>query len=114
MANDNNISFRCPVHQSPGAIAHSFMYEPYISLKIDGTFNEVSSNTYNTYFPIFPQSWTKIEGEMYEKPNEAPIFYVFYIQSSEKNFKNLSEMYKEIETYFLSQVSDKIMLNNFN
>jgi len=99
--NTTSFSFRCPVHQSPGAIAHSFNYEPYISLKIDGIFQEVSSNDYHKFYPMFPITWTKIEGECYQVHNKPPILYVFYIESSEKSFSNLAEMYKDIETYFL-------------
>jgi hypothetical protein len=106
----NNISFRCPVHHSPGAISHAFTYEPYVSLKIDGVFfEELNTLNHDKYFPIFPQSWTKIEGECYHPIqnkiyNKPPIYYIFYIQCSDKTFMSISEMYEEIENYFLSQI----------
>jgi SAM-dependent methyltransferase len=103
--NTTSFSFRCPVHQSPGAIAHSFNYEPYISLKIDGIFQKVSPINHNNFYPVFPITWTKIEGECYQVDNKPPILYVFYIESSEQSFSNLAEMYKEIKTYFLDNTN---------
>jgi hypothetical protein len=102
----SSFSFRCPVHQSPGAIAHSFSYEPYISLKIDGVFQELlSKEAYNNFYPVFPQTWTKIEGELYQKhTTDPPILYVFYIESSEKVFESLADMYDEIVSYFISNI----------
>ena len=50
-----NISFQCPVHHSPGALAHAFNYEPYITLKIDGIFKEIKLEEYNIFYPIFPK-----------------------------------------------------------
>jgi hypothetical protein len=107
MTNKSN-TFRLPVHQSPAAIAHSFdkEYEPYISLKIDGVFNELKDNkNYNDYYPIFPESWKKIEGELYQDK----IFYVFYIEKEEK-FDTLEHMYSEIENYFLDSINNEIEL----
>jgi len=99
-----SFSFRCPVHQSPGAIAHSFNYEPFISLKIDGIFQEVPLTEHDIFFPVFPPTWTKIEGECYQIDTNPPILYVFYIESTDKIFSNLSEMYQEIESYFLQKI----------
>ncbi len=104
----SKISFRCPVHQSPSAIAHTFTYEPYISLKIDGVFfeeSESNKDNYNKYYPAFPTNWTKIEGEFYERENKRPIYYVFYIEENEKTFNSLREMYESIEKYFLDNVT---------
>jgi SAM-dependent methyltransferase len=101
----SSFSFRCPVHQSPGAIAHSFNYEPYISLKIDGIFQEVSSTEHNMFYPNFPPTWTKIEGECYQRDTDPPILYVFYIESSDKTFSDLAEMYQEIKNYFLNNTT---------
>jgi len=101
-------TFRLPVHQSPAAIAHSFSeeYEPYISLKIDGVFNELKdTSNYHKYYPIFPESWTKIEGELYQDK----IFYVFYIEK-EQSFDSLEQMYSEIENYFLDSIDNEIKL----
>ncbi len=99
-------TFRCPVLHSPGSIAHSFNYEPYVSLKIDGIFQEVSVSEYKMYYPAFPPTWTKIEGEYYQKDTNPPILYVFYIESTDKKFSNLEEMYHEIETYFIKHISE--------
>ena len=98
-----SLSFRCPVTQSPSLIAHTFNYEPFISLKIDGLFCDVDSKKYKDYNPVFPSHWTKVEGEYYETPNHPPILYVFHIQSSDKIFDSLSEMYAEIESYFIAK-----------
>lgn len=94
-----SLSFRCPVHQSPAAIAHTFGYEPYISLKIDGIFKEVSSDDYDKYYPIFPPTWKKIQGELYQRDINPPILYIFYIEV-DKPFASLLDMYNEIEQYF--------------
>jgi hypothetical protein len=106
------ISFRCPVHHSPCAIAHTFTYEPFISLKIDGVFfefrQETNGDKYTNFYPIFPQNWTKIEGECYERENGVSIYYIFYIELDGKIFSSLLEMFNEIEAYFLSQVSNKL------
>ena len=108
MSKENtSFSFRCPVHQSPGAIAHTFNYEPNISIKIDGIFKEIVGDEINAeerlmHYPVFPSTWTKIEGEYYQVDTEPPIFYVFYIESSEKTFANIQEMYEEIENYFIA------------
>jgi SAM-dependent methyltransferase len=112
---DNKVffTFRCPVHQSPGSIAHSFNYEPYVSLKIDGIFQEVSVSEYEMYYPVFPPTWTKIEGEYYQKDTHPPILYVFYIESSEKQFSNVEEMYHEIETYFIKHIIDSDIVVDF-
>lgn len=113
--NNNKVffTFRCPVHQSPSSIAHSFNYEPYVSLKIDGIFKEVSVSEYEMYYPVFPPTWTKIEGECYQKDTHPPILYVFYVESSEKQFSNVAEMYQEIETYFIENTLDSDTLVNF-
>ena len=103
-------TFRLPVHQSPAAIAHSFdkEYEPYISLKIDGVFNELKDTiNYKNYYTIFPESWKKIEGELYQDK----IFYVFYIEKKE-NFESLEQMYSEIENYFLDSINHEIELSS--
>jgi len=77
----SSFTFRCPVHQSPGAIAHSFTYEPYISLKIDGVFHEITPESSDNYYPVLPKNWTKIEGELYQlDETDPPIVYIFYIQ----------------------------------
>ena len=103
------ISFRCPVHQSPCAIAHTYTYEPYVSVKIDGVFfEELTQENHDKYYPNFPSNWKKIEGERYERPDKPPIFYVFYIEVEDKNFESLAEMYEEIENYFLSKISDQL------
>jgi hypothetical protein len=107
MSRSNSLSFRCPVHQSPGAIAHTFNYEPNISIKIDGIFKEIIGDHINNlerdqHYPVFPQTWTKIEGEYYEVDGKIGIFYVFYIESSEKIFENIQQMYEEIENYFIA------------
>ena len=117
----NTFSFRCPVHQSPAAIAHSFdkKYEPLISLKIDGIFNEfIKSDTNQTnhlnYYPNFPESWTKIEGELYVFDRMRPILYIFYVEKS-SGFESVEQMYLEIETYFIDQINkitDKLDLSS--
>lgn len=106
-------TFRCPVLQSPASIAHSFNYEPYVSLKIDGIFQEVSVTEYEMYYPVFPSTWKKIEGECYQKDTHPPILYVFYIESSEKQFSNVVEMYQEIETYFIKNTIDSDTVVDF-
>ena len=108
-------TFRLPVQHSPAAIAHSFdsEYEPFISLKIDGVFNELKDTTnHNKYYPIFPESWTKIEGELYQIKDMPPIFYVFYIEQNFQNFDNLEQMYSEIENYFLDTINHEIDLSS--
>lgn len=106
---NRKISFRCPVHQSPSAIAHTYTYDPYVSLKIDGVFfEELTQQNHDKYYPIFPQNWKKVEGECYERLNKSPIFYVFYIEVEDKKFNSLTEMYEEIENYFLSQISEQL------
>ena len=103
------ITFRCPVHQSPCAIAHTFTYNPYISLKIDGIyFEELIQDNHEKYWPNFPPTWTKIEGEFYEREVGSPIYYVFYIETCDKIFNSLKEMYEEIQKYFFSKVSADI------
>ena len=112
MSEENRkISFRCPVHHCPSAIAHTYTkaYEPFVSLKIDGIFfEELTRENHANYYPIFPQNWKKIEGERYDRPNKPPIFYVFYIEVEDKKFSSLLEMYEEIENYFLSQISEQL------
>ena len=44
---------------------------------------------------------------------DPPILYVFYIESSEKNFASLEEMYQEIETYFIANTSDSKISADF-
>jgi hypothetical protein len=105
MNKKQSLSFRCPVHQSPAAIAHSFNYEPYISLKIDGIFTKIDKDKYSKYYPIFPEYWTKIEGELYENK----ILYIFYIET-DLGFSNLQEMYEEIKKYFYDSISNQISL----
>ena len=106
---ENSFSFRCPVHQSPCSIAHTFNYEPYISLKIDGVFfEEITNENNNYYYPIFPDNWIKIEGERYERPGKEPIYYIFYLEVKDKVFASLDEMYEEIENYFLSQITEHL------
>ena len=103
------ITFRCPVHTSPCAIAHTFTYNPYISLKIDGIyFEELTQDNHTKYWPQFPPSWTKIEGEFYEREEGLPIYYVFFIEVCDKVFNSLKEMYEEIEKYFLSQINSDL------
>ena len=99
-----NISFQCPVHHSPGALAHAFNYEPYITLKIDGIFKEIKLEEYNNFYPIFPSDWIKIEGEIYYEENKPTIFYVFYVKSSDKEYDNLDEMYQDMVKYYNDQM----------
>lgn len=105
------LSFRFPVHQSPSAIAYSYTYDPYISLKIDGIFKDVVKDDYKQYFPIFPDSWTKIEGEIYSYGDKS-ILYVFFIEVNDKQFNNLFDMYTEIKNYFENNCDNKIIFKN--
>ena len=106
------VSFRCPVHQSPSAIAYSYTYEPYISLKIDGIFKDIIRCEYDRYYPIFPNTWTKIEGECYQISDDIIILYVFYIEVTGKRFDKLSDMCEEIEQYFKENCDNKIVFNH--
>jgi SAM-dependent methyltransferase len=99
-----NISFQCPVHHSPGALAHAFNYEPYITLKIDGIFKEIKLEEYNNFYPVFPNEWTKIEGEIYYEDSKPAIFYLFYVKSSVKEYDSLDEMYQDMVKYYNDQI----------
>jgi SAM-dependent methyltransferase len=99
-----NISFQCPVHHSPGALAHAFNYEPYITLKIDGIFKEIKLEEYNNFYPVFPNEWTKIEGEIYYQDSKPAIFYLFYVKSSVKEYDSLDEMYQDMVKYYNDQI----------
>ena len=66
------------------------------------------------YYPNFPESWTKIEGELYVFDRMRPILYIFYVEKS-GGFESVEQMYLEIETYFIDQINkitDKLDLSS--
>lgn len=109
-----NISFQCPVHHSPGALAHAFNYEPYITLKIDGIFKEIKLEEYDKFYPVFPSEWMKIEGEIYYEENKPAIFYLFYVKSSTKEYDSLDEMYQDMITYYNNQTNNLKLSDSIN
>jgi hypothetical protein len=94
---DYSKSFRCPVQQTPAALANAFQHDPLLSLKIDGIFHEIKNKSqHHLYYPKLNPNWTKIEGELYENESGKQILFVFYIDDKKKNLETLDEMSEEI------------------
>jgi len=98
-------SFIYASNATPCALSNIYLHTPYISLKVDGIFMSIEKSEYNNFYPVFPPEWTKIEGEYYEFPNGYSILYLLYIEVNGVRKMRLEDMYNEIETYFLDQLS---------